>query len=145
MAWNLDEAMEYYKKQGAPAEQIALVGLLSEVQEEHGAIPRWILPQISAFYKIKEPFLLALIRRMPRLRLQDTHCLELCGGPNCSRRAQLAAFVEKTYGVKPQNFTLKYTRCMRMCGKGPNIRWDGRVYNGASEDLIRSLVESIKK
>lgn len=144
MAWNLDEAMEYYKKQGAPGEQIALVGLLSEVQEEHGAIPGWILPQISAFYKIKEPFLLALIRRMPRLRLQDSHCLELCSGPNCGR-SPLAAFVEKTYGTKPKNFTLKYTGCMRMCGKGPNIRWDGRVYNGADEDLIRTLVGSIEK
>lgn len=141
----LTEAMEYYKKQGAPTEQFALVGLLSEIQEEMGAIPGWMLPQIARFYNIKESLLLALIRRIPRLHLENTHCLELCGGPNCSRRAALAAFVEKTYGAKPAQFTLKYTGCMRMCGKGPNIRWDGTVYNSADENLIRSLVETIEK
>ena len=28
MAWNLDEAAQYYKKQGAPADQNALIALL---------------------------------------------------------------------------------------------------------------------
>ena len=75
------------------------------------------------------------------LRLGQTHVLEICGGPNCSKRAKLAAFVESTYGTKPQQFTLRYTGCMRMCGKGPNLKWDGKVYNGADEALIRRLVE----
>jgi len=29
-----------------------------------------------------------------------------------------------------------------MCGKGPNLKWDGTLYNGADEALIRKLVES---
>ena len=36
MAWNLKEAVAYYKKQGAPGDQMALTGLLREVQEESG-------------------------------------------------------------------------------------------------------------
>lgn len=141
MAWELSEAISYYGTQGAPADQTALTNLLREVQQEFGAIPAWTLAQIAEQYQIKETFLQAIIRRIPSLRLEHAHCLELCGGPNCSKRAQLAAFIEKTYGSSPTGFTLRHTGCMRMCGKGPNLKWDGKVYNQADEDLIRRLVE----
>ena len=71
--------------------------------------------------------------------------LELCGGPNCSKRAALAAFVEKTWGAKPKGFSVKYVPCMRLCAKGPNIRWDGKVYHKADEALLRELISSINK
>ena len=143
MNWNMEEALQYYRSQGAPGDQNALTNLLREVQTEHGAIPQWTLGVIAEAYGIRESFLQAIIRRIPSLRLANSHCLELCGGPNCSKRAKLAAFVEHTYGAKPAAFTLRYTGCMRMCGKGPNLKWDGKVYNGADEALIRKLVESI--
>ena len=141
MSWNLSEAIQYYKTQGAPGDQIALTNLLREVQAEFGAVPQWVLPEIAAAYGIKETYLQAIVKRIPSLRLENSHLLELCGGPNCSKRAKLAAFVEQTYGPKPKNFTLRYTGCMRMCGKGPNLKWDGQVYNGADEALIQKLVE----
>ena len=125
--WNLEEAVAYYRKQGAPNDQSALVSLLRELQDENGGgIPKGMLP--------------AVIKRIPSLRIADTHILELCGGPNCSKRARLAEFVEKTYGSKPKGFEVRYVNCMRMCGKGPNIRWDGTLYNGADEALIRRLI-----
>lgn len=141
MDWKMEEALEYYGKQGAPGDQNALTGLLREIQDAHGGIPVWTLGVVAQAYGIKETYLQAIIRRLPSLRLQNSHCLELCGGPNCSKRGKLAAFVEKTYGPKPAQFTLRYTGCMRQCGKGPNLKWDGKVYNGADEDLIRRLVE----
>lgn len=142
MAWDLQEAAAYYRKQGAPGDQNALIAFLREVQQENGgSIPGALLPEAARLLGTKEGLLLALIRRIPSLRLGEGHCLELCAGPNCSKRAALAAFVEKTYGAKPTAFTLKYVPCMRMCGKGPNLRWDGKVYNGADEELIRRLVE----
>ena len=39
MAWELKDAVSYYKKQGAPGDQNALMSLLREIQEEFGAIP----------------------------------------------------------------------------------------------------------
>lgn len=142
MSWNLEEALRYYKKQGAPADQSALISLLREIQQEHGgSIPGGLLSAITEAYTVKETYLQAIIKRIPSLRLADSHCLELCGGPNCSKRAKLAEFVEKTYGKNPKNFTVKYVPCMRMCGKGPNLKWDGKLYNGADEALIRRLVE----
>ena len=144
MEWDLQEALDYYKSQGAPADQTALVNLLKEIQQESGgAIPRGCLTAVEEGCGVKESFLLAILKRLPSLRLQDSHCLELCGGPNCSKRARLAAFVEETYGKKPQKFEVKLVGCMRMCGKGPNLRWDGTLYSGADEALIRCLVENL--
>ena len=139
---NLEEAVAYYKKQGAPADQSALVSLLREVQRENGnAIPKGMLAVMAEALNVKESYLLAVIKRIPSLRVSDIHRLELCCGSNCGKRADLAAFVEKTYGVKPEKFELRYVPCMRMCGKGPNIRWDGKIYHGADETLIRKLIE----
>lgn len=139
MNWNLDDAVTYYAKQGAPNDQTALVGLLRETQHNCGCIPHWAIEKIAESYGIKESYLLAILKRIPSLRLENTHTLELCAGPNC--RASLAPFVEKTYGKNPKAFTLKFSNCMRMCGKGPNLKWDGKLYNGATEELIRRLVE----
>ena len=146
MSWSMEEAIAYYQKQGAPGDQSAVIGLLREVQQEQGgSIPRGMLAPIADAYAVKESFLLAMIKRIPSLRLADTHCLELCGGPNCGKRAALAAFVEKTYGTNPGKFTLNYVPCMRMCGKGPNIRWDGKLYHQADEALIEQLTADLKK
>lgn len=142
--WNLEEAVEYYNKQGASGDQNALIALLREIQQENGVgIPMSALPYIAEQLKCQESYLLALIKRIPSLRLSDTHELVLCAGPNCSKRSTLAAFVEKTYGRNPKKFTVKYGPCMRLCGKGPNIKWDGKLYHEADEALIRSLVDHV--
>lgn len=140
MSWNLEEAMAYYQQQGAPGDQNALVRLFSEVQEELG-LTADVLERIAQGYGLKPSFLMAVVKRYPRLRLADSHCLELCAGANCAWRKVLAEFVEKTYGPKPQGVTVKQVPCMRQCGKGPNIRWDGTLYTGADEALLRRLIE----
>ena len=147
LSWNLEEALAYYGRQGAPGDQTALTALLREVQDEHsGQIPSGLIPVMAAHYNIKDSFLLAVIKRIPSLKLAaQKPVLELCAGPNCPKRANLAGFVEKTYGKDPKHFTLRYTGCMRMCGKGPNLRWNGQVYNQADEQLIRRLVEQLAK
>ena len=146
MIWNLDEAISYYQKQGAPGDQNALTALLREVQQENGGrIPLHALAPIARAYGIKDSFLIAVIKRIPSLQLADTHCLEICAGPNCCKRAPLAEFVEKTYGAKPDNFTIKFVPCMRMCGKGPNIKWDGALYHQADEALVLRLIDETRK
>lgn len=136
MTWDLNEAMEYYARQGAPSDQSALIALLKEIQQEKGCVSPADLTQMVQYYKVKEGLFLALIRRLPGVRLGTTHVLEICGGPNCSKRGKLAAFGETLTGV-----TVKTVPCMRQCGKGPNIRFDGQLYNGADEALIRRLLK----
>ena len=143
MAWTLSESLDYYRRQGAPGDQSALIALLSEVQEAHGGtIPKALLPEIAAFYGTREGVLLALIRRIPRLKLADTHILELCGGPNCGKSAALAAAAEAMCRKK-SNVTLKFVPCMRLCAKGPNLKLDGKLYHQATESLLRQLMDSL--
>ncbi len=142
MAWELEEAVRYYQKLGAPQDQNALVNLLKEIQlESGGSIPVHILPVAAQLLGCKESYLLAVIRRIPSLRTAALPELQICAGPNCPKRAALVDFVEKTYGESPKTFTVKEVPCMRLCGKGPNIKWNGTLYHRADEQLIRSLVE----
>ena len=136
----MKEMLEYYRRQGAPADQMALVNLLKEVQQNHGAVPKWAVAEIAEYYKIKESFILAVVKRIPSLRLQDTHLLELCAGPNCGKHTALAAEAEKLCKLK--GIELKYMGCQRMCGKGPNIKFDGKLYHKATVELLRELLDS---
>ena len=138
MNWNLDESIAYYRSAGAPGDQNALISLLREIQREYGHIPEFTVTAIAKNYGIKESLILALIRRIPSLKLGNGHILELCAGLNCGKCTALAEAAEKLQ--KHYGFTLKYVPCMRLCGKGPNIRWDGKLYHRATEELIRKLI-----
>ena len=138
MAWNLEEAISYYQQHGAPSDQHAIISLLREVQQENGGrIPTGVPAAIAQAYGVKESLLVAIIKRIPSLRLADGHCLELCAGPNCGKQAALAALAEQE---SPGKFTLKYVPCMRLCGKGPNLRWDGVLYQHADAALLCRLI-----
>ena len=142
MNFDLKEAVDYYRRQGAPGDQNALRNLLSEVQEAHGgAIPQYLLSQIAQLLGTKESFLAAIIRRIPSLRLANQHLLEICAGPNCSRRGDLADLAERYRG----RVEIKLVPCMRQCGKGPNLRFDGKLYNGADGALLAKLLDGIDK
>ena len=138
MNWNLEEAIDYYRGQGAPRDQNALVNLLREIQQENGGIPNWVLPRVAEAYGLKESFLTAIIRRYPSLRLADTHLLEVCAGPNCGKHLFLAEAAEN---LKKQGITVKFVPCMRLCGKGPNVKWDGTLYHKADPTLLKKLTE----
>ena len=142
MSWNMEETITYYKRQGAPLDQTALVGLLTEVQQEYGGgIPTCLLPSLAEALETKESYLLAVIRRIPRLRLLDRHVLEVCAGPNCGKHTHLLALAEKIAKDSGGKIQVKTVPCMRLCGKGPNVKWDGRFYHGATEDMLRRLME----
>ena len=89
---------------------------------------------------MKETFLSAIIRRIPSLRMADRHLLEICGGPNCPRKANLSHFLDRAGG----KLEVRLVPCMRLCGKGPNIRFDGKLYHGADAALVEKLLDEIK-
>ena len=64
--------------------------------------------------------------------------MELCAGPNCGKSSSLADYAEE---IVPKGVTVKRVGCMRLCGKGPNLRWDGKLYHRADRALIRRLME----
>lgn len=140
MEWNLQEAVEYYRRQGAPSDQAAVVSLLRELQQNFGGtIPAGELAAAAQALGVKETFLLAIVRRIPGLRVGSGHLLELCGGPNCGKARQLQVLAEEL--VAGKEITLRYVGCMRLCGKGPNLKWDGTLYHRADETLLRKLIK----
>ncbi len=142
MSWDMNEAIAYYKKQGAPGDQNALIALLREIQTEcGGSVPPQALNQISEIYCIKDSLLHALIRRIPSLRLGNHHSLVVCAGPNCGKAAVLAACAEKLCREHKDTVSLQFSPCMRMCGKGPNIKWDGMIHHQATEELLQKLLK----
>lgn len=142
MSWNLREALEYYRSQGAPGDQNALKNLLTEIQTEQGGrIPKYLLAEAAEGLGVKASFLTAIVRRFPSLHLEDRHVLEVCAGPNCSRRGELAKVAEQYRG----RVEVKLVPCMRQCGKGPNLRLDGRLYNRADAQLLDRLIREIDK
>ena len=142
MDWNLSEALICYQVQGAPGDQTALVGLLKEMQAASGgSISPVQLAEIAQYYQIRESLLLAIIKRMPSLHLAGTHRLEICAGPACERSKQLRDYLKKN--PAPSGVEVKFTGCMRQCGQGPNLKWDGILYNAADPALLRRLLGSI--
>ena len=137
MSWELQEAVEYYRRQGAPGDQNALRNLLTEIQTESGGgIPSGLLAVAAEGLGVKASYLLAIIRRSRSLRLKDVHVLEICAGPNCSRKGRLAELADR-YRDRVE---VRLVPCQRMCGKGPNIRFDGKPYNAADDALIERLI-----
>ena len=135
----MNEMLDYYRRQGAPGDQTALINLLKELQQTYGAVPQWAVPEIAEAYRIKESFILAVVKRIPSLRLQNTHLLQICAGPNCGKHTALAAEAEKLCKLK--GVELKYMGCQRMCGKGPNIKFDGKLYHKATVELLKELLK----
>ena len=138
MDWNFEEALGHYRNQGAPGDQTAVVQFLKEVQAQKGCIPKWMLTRAAECWGCKESLFLAYIRRLPSLRLEDSHTLELCGGANCSRREELANFAQTL--CKQKGIEFRLVPCMRQCGKGPNRRLDGKPYSGITRQTLEDLL-----
>ena len=138
MDWNFEEALGHYRIQGAPGDQTAVVQFLKEVQAQNGCIPKWMLTRAAECWGCKESLFLAYIRRLPSLRLEDSHTLEPCGGPNCSRREELADYAQTL--CKQKGIEFRLVPCMRQCGKGPNLRLDGKPYSGITRQTLEDLL-----
>lgn len=149
-SWNIHEAVEYYKGQDAPQNQFALVELLKKEAQEHnsGVLTDCLVEDIAVLLNIKVTFLNAVIKRYPSLKTaQAPHRLEVCGGKNCAANgsAALLKHIRQAYGVENGSistkggFSFKICGCLKHCGKGPNIKWDGEIYNAATPELIKKL------
>jgi len=142
----MQEMIEYYRGQGVPQDQQMLIALLREAQEaDGGMLSQGVLCAIAQAYGIKETMLQALIRRVPDLRSESVpHRLEVCG--TCKAGAKLRDYIERTYAVKgggcskEAGFSYRIVPCMKNCKNGPSVKWDGKLYGHADEELIRMLV-----
>ena len=144
----VQDLIDYYRTQGAPADQQMLAALLREVQEmDGGVLCAERVRHIAACYQIKESILKALIRRVSGLRFEDgPHTLEICS--SCKNGRSLIEEIMQEYRVKPGacsetgKFIFQTTGCMKNCKNGPSVKWDGVLYPHSDMKLIRELVRS---
>ena len=168
MYWNLEEAAGHYGCPGSSAGSMRILGILKEIQRQNGCICEEDLLQAAKTFGVDRQTLIQMMEEVPGFKLnvcpverktpvpekpkaaekpkkddasKKKHCLEICGGHACLKRAKLADFIRKTYGSSPESFKVKCTGCMHACGKAPNIKWDGKLYRNADEALIKKLVE----
>lgn len=146
--WTLKEALDYYRDAGAPSQQSALVELLREIQAEEGLISDAALQAVCTAYGLRETFLNAIIARYPSLKTEQIrHRLVVCCGKSCGGRgsAKLLELLERNWGIVSgqtvNGITCRTVPCLKHCGRGPNIQWDGTVYEGADEALLLQLLD----
>ena len=53
----------------------------------------------------------------------------------------VGAFGDAAEKLRQQGITVKFAPCMRLCGKGPNLKWDGKLYHKADENLLKELMQ----
>ena len=143
----MEDSIQYYREQGAPGDQQMLVYMLREIQQQRGGtLDHEALRAMGEACQVKESMLLALIRRVPGLRLSSApNRLEICGV--CPKGRALRAFIEKTWQVSSggvcgeAGFSYHVTGCMKNCRKGPSVRFNGTLYPQADEELIRRLIQ----
>ncbi|MBR5302712.1 MAG: NAD(P)H-dependent oxidoreductase subunit E [Clostridia bacterium] len=144
------EIISYYAGQGAPQDQQMLIALLRETQEETGGVlSQAVIEEIAQALGMKPTMLLALIKRVPSLRIESAaHRLEICG--TCRAGARLRDDIERTYGVKSgavceaAGFSYHVTSCMKNCKNGPSIKWDGVLHSHADIGLVHALISGQK-
>ena len=144
----LQEIIEAYRARGAARDQNELVQLLREAQAVYGGVlPQAALDDIAAALGLKRTFLDAVLKRYPSIKTEAArHTLAVCCGKNCAKRDALADFVREEYGVHPggvakAGFRFQAAGCMKNCGRGPCVRWDGTVYTGMTPESLRALIE----
>ena len=147
----VQDLIDYYRTQGAPADQQMLIALMREVQETDGGILcAGRVKEIADAYQIKESMLHAFIRRVSGLRFEDApHRMEICG--TCKASRSLMEEIIREYGVKSGcssasgRFIFQTTGCMKNCKNGPSVNWDGTLYSKADMNLIRELAGKVQK
>lgn len=146
MERSIYDLIDFYREQGAPHDQQMLIALLKEAQiSDGGILAKKTISTIASANDLKEAVLIALIRRIPSLRYEDVpHNLEICA--TCRKTADLRALVEEEYGLKSGSadkalgFSYRTVNCMKNCKNGPSIKWDGKLYSGATVELLRGLL-----
>lgn len=122
-----------------------LIALLRDAQQlDGGALLPETLTAVASALAVSPGMLNAIIRRIPALRTSGApHRLDVCGG--CDGAQALVEEIRRIYHVNGDGvsekggFVLRVTGCMKRCGLGPAIRWDGKTYDEADAELIRQL------
>lgn len=150
MQETLQEIALYYKNQGAPSDQSALLSCLREAQQACGGMLDAAAQQeIGAVLGVKPTYLQAVAKRISDLKLSGaSHTLTVCQGVNCSREGKsIHRYLEDELGAKPGKTFLggkwmyQTVGCQRACRTAPNVRVDGQLMTGMTLERLKEILQ----
>ncbi len=150
MKESLEEIALYYKNQGAPSDQSALLSCLREAQQACGGMLDAEAQQILAdVLDVKPAYLQAVAKRISDLKLSGaSHTLTVCQGVNCSREGKnIHRYLEDELGAKPGKTFLggkwmyQTVGCQRACRTAPNVRVDGQLMTGMTLERLKEILQ----
>lgn len=149
MKESLQEIALYYKNQGAPSDQSALLSCLREAQQACGGmLDADAQQEIGAALGVKPTYLQAVAKRISDLKLSGaSHTLTVCQGVNCSREGKsIHRYLEDELGARPGKTFLggkwmyQTVGCQRACRTSPNVRVDGQLMTGMTLERLKEIL-----
>lgn len=132
----------------------AMIGLLQDLQEEEGYVPREALEQISTRLGIPLVRLygLATFYRAFSLVPRGRHTVTCCMGTACHVRGapRVVQALERDLAIKAGDTTpdlavsLETVNCVGACALGPLILIDGRYHGGMTPTKAQRLVQRLR-
>lgn len=147
----LQEIAQFYKGQGAPGDQAALLSCLREAQAACGGmLDGAAQAEIGQVLGVKPSYLQAVAKCISDLKLSGAaHTLTVCQGQNCTRRgAEIRRYLEAELGARPGKTFLdgkwlyQTAGCQRACRTSPNVRVDGRLITGVTVEKLKELLQA---
>lgn len=146
---NLARLVEEYDR-----EEGAIVGLLQDVQEAEGYLPRDMLEDISRQLDVPliRLYALATFYRAFSLVPKGRHCVTCCMGTACHVRGapRVVQALERDLGVRAGETTpdlgvsLDTVNCVGACALGPLVIIDGRYHGGMTPTKAQRLVQKLR-
>ena len=146
----IDEIVSRY-----PDKRFALMGVLQDLQEEYGYLPREALKRVSDKMEIPMARIIGLATFYKAMSLtpRGKHTIRVCLGTACHLRGgkRIANTLKKELNLEEENttadklFTLETVHCVGACALAPVIMIDDKYYAKMTPDSVRGVLDEYRK
>lgn len=133
----------------------ALIGILQEVQEEHGYLSRSAIEQIGRHLHLPASKIYGVATFYNQFRFQPLgrYHIQVCRGTACHVKGSLGVLdaLRQELSVEPGQtsrdglFSLEVVACIGACGLAPVICINGEFYAGVTPAKARAILEEYRE
>jgi NADH-quinone oxidoreductase subunit E len=130
--------------------QASLMGLLQDIQEEHGYLPVQALERVSAHLKVPIANIHGVVSFYAQFSLvpRGMHIIKMCMGTACHIRGGQGVLEEirSVLAIRDREttadrlFTLEVVRCLGTCFLAPVIMIDEKYYGSLTPAKVRKIL-----
>lgn len=132
--------------------QGALMGLLQDIQEEHGYLPEGALEQVSRHLNVPLSHIFGVVSFYAQFSLEPRgrHIVKLCMGTACHIRGgqQVRDEIQSYLGIADKQttpdrlFSLEVVRCLGTCFLAPVMMIGAKYYGMLTPAKVRKILKS---